>query len=445
MNPEMTVVPVFGVAQTISLPIPKLPKRYRENFDWISCKSNPLFRATEAVNKKVESFRRRNQLGELAVLLRKLGLDLYCDFTPVGKMNQDLAIINWFRTRGRNLDFDYIVYFEYDVFTTQSIEKLYSPYLDRDAGFVNFRVAEPDWTWTDLPAGAQKSVQEWLKKRGAQPTIYSGFFPGHFLSRKVLRALAEQRMPSAFCEMRLPSVVAGLGFSGWRTLTSRWLTARLTPRASWSPRLEPTLVSGFFTLSTATSTSNLRTLRVERLNRSELITHLRRDASVGGYLRTGIFGGGLTGLTLGYLLSQRGVDVEVLEKEKEFGGLMRTLRQDGFTFDWGGSHIIFSKNKEALNFLLDLLGENKLGQKRNTKVLYKGSYVKYPFENGLSDLPKQDNFECLYGFVENLIAKEKGAVPPPCEPQRMVLLLVRQGHSREIPCPVQPQDLEASA
>lgn len=130
-------------------------------------------------------------------------------------------------------------------------------------------------------------------------------------------------------------------------------------------------------------------------------------------MRTGIFGGGLTGLTLGYLLSQRGVDVEVLEKEKELGGLMRTLRQDGFTFDWGGSHIIFSKNKEALNFLLDLLGENKLGQKRNTKVLYKGSYIKYPFENGLSDLPKQDNFECLYGFIENLLAKEKGKVPPP--------------------------------
>ena len=46
MNPEVKVVPVFGVAQTISLPVPKLPKRYRENFDWVSCKSNILFRVT---------------------------------------------------------------------------------------------------------------------------------------------------------------------------------------------------------------------------------------------------------------------------------------------------------------------------------------------------------------------------------------------------------------
>ena len=33
--------------------------------------------------------------------------------------------------------------------------------------------------------------------------------------------------------------------------------------------------------------------------------------------------------------------------------------------------------------------------------------MKYPFENGLADLPKEDNFECLYHFIQNLIKKEK--------------------------------------
>jgi protoporphyrinogen oxidase len=134
---------------------------------------------------------------------------------------------------------------------------------------------------------------------------------------------------------------------------------------------------------------------------------------VGGCLRTGILGGGLTGLTLSYLLSRKGVDTEVLEKEPELGGLMRTIREDGFAFDCGGSHVIFSKNKEALDFILNVLGENKVGQKRNTKILYGGSYVKYPFENGLADLPKQENFECLYSFIENLLAKEKGEAKKP--------------------------------
>jgi protoporphyrinogen oxidase len=92
---------------------------------------------------------------------------------------------------------------------------------------------------------------------------------------------------------------------------------------------------------------------------------------------------------------------------------MRTLQQDGFSFDYGGSHILFSKNGEALDFLLNLLGENKVRIKRNTKVLYNGCYVKYPFENGLGDLPKEENYECLISFIETLIAKKTGKISSP--------------------------------
>ncbi|MGB2726928.1 MAG: FAD-dependent oxidoreductase [Halobacteriota archaeon] len=130
-------------------------------------------------------------------------------------------------------------------------------------------------------------------------------------------------------------------------------------------------------------------------------------------MKIGIFGAGLTGLTLGYLLNKKGVNFEISEKEKECGGLMKSLQEDGFTFDYGGSHIIFSKDKDVLEFMLKLLGDNKIRNKRDTKILYKGHYVKYPFENGLSNLPKQDNFECLYYFIQNLIKKEKGELKPP--------------------------------
>lgn len=129
--------------------------------------------------------------------------------------------------------------------------------------------------------------------------------------------------------------------------------------------------------------------------------------------KTGILGGGLTGLTLAYLLKDRGEQIEVLEKENSCGGLMRTLHEKGFSFDYCGSHIIFSKDQKILDFMLSLLGDNKVKKRRNTKVLYKGCYVKYPFENGLADLPKRDNFECLYGFIENLVSKEKGELEKP--------------------------------
>jgi len=130
-------------------------------------------------------------------------------------------------------------------------------------------------------------------------------------------------------------------------------------------------------------------------------------------MKTAILGGGLTGLTLGYLLNKKRVDFEILEKEHECGGLMGTLQEDGFTFDYGGSHIIFSKDKEVLEFVINLLGDNKIKNRRNTKILYKGHYVKYPFENGLTDLPKEDNFECLYYFIQSLIKKEKGELKRP--------------------------------
>jgi len=130
-------------------------------------------------------------------------------------------------------------------------------------------------------------------------------------------------------------------------------------------------------------------------------------------MRIGILGGGLTGLTLGYFLNQKRIEFEVLEKEKECGGLMRTLQECGFAFDYGGSHIIFSKDREILDFMLNLLGNNVTKNRRNTKILYKDNFVKYPFENGLADISKEDNFECLHCFVQNLIEKEKGKLNKP--------------------------------
>ncbi|MFH1470252.1 MAG: FAD-dependent oxidoreductase [Candidatus Micrarchaeota archaeon] len=123
--------------------------------------------------------------------------------------------------------------------------------------------------------------------------------------------------------------------------------------------------------------------------------------------RTGILGGGLTGLTLGSFL---GKNSEILEAGKEAGGLCRSMVESGFTFDYGGSHVIFSKDKEALQFILNALGKNLVKRRRNTKILFKGRYVKYPFENGLSDLPKKDNLDCLRGFIK---AYEKGGKGKP--------------------------------
>jgi protoporphyrinogen oxidase len=126
-----------------------------------------------------------------------------------------------------------------------------------------------------------------------------------------------------------------------------------------------------------------------------------------------ILGGGLSGLALARLLHERGSDVVVLEAEPVYGGLCRSKHDQGFTFDSGGSHIIFSRDSEVLTFMRQMIERNEQRNNRNTRIFYKDQYVKYPFENGLSDLPEQDRFFCINEFVKTHIAVEKGQLPPP--------------------------------
>ncbi|WP_060930176.1 protoporphyrinogen/coproporphyrinogen oxidase [Lachnoanaerobaculum saburreum] len=119
-------------------------------------------------------------------------------------------------------------------------------------------------------------------------------------------------------------------------------------------------------------------------------------------MRVVILGGGLAGLSTAYYLQKFDwVDsIKVLESEDRIGGLAKSLFYDGYTYDIG-PHIIFSKNKEILNELLDFIevGTNKI--KRSNEIYYKGKLIQYPFENDLSKLPKDDLEYCIRAFDSN--------------------------------------------
>jgi len=112
----------------------------------------------------------------------------------------------------------------------------------------------------------------------------------------------------------------------------------------------------------------------------------------------GILGGGLAGITIAAHLDD---EYEVLEKDSRGGGHCQTVQEQGFTYDAGGPHIIFSRNQPMVDYMVSLLEGNVHQARRNNKIFYKGRYVKYPFENGLFDLEPQDRFECLYHYIKN--------------------------------------------
>ncbi len=126
-----------------------------------------------------------------------------------------------------------------------------------------------------------------------------------------------------------------------------------------------------------------------------------------------VLGAGLAGLSFALEATGLGHEVVVLEKSGEPGGLLKSREVDGYTVDLGGSHILFSKDPEKLDFLLGLVGpENLVKHRRDTRIYYRGMYVKYPFENGVYMLPPEERFEILRGVVEAYVKRRCGEVEP---------------------------------
>ena len=67
-----------------------------------------------------------------------------------------------------------------------------------------------------------------------------------------------------------------------------------------------------------------------------------------------ILGAGITGLSSGWKLSEKGFDVTIIEKESEIGGLAKTINFKNNLVDLG-PHSFFSEDKEIYDSVIDLL------------------------------------------------------------------------------------------
>ena len=110
-----------------------------------------------------------------------------------------------------------------------------------------------------------------------------------------------------------------------------------------------------------------------------------------------ILGGGLAGLSAARRLQEKGTYCQLFEKEDEIGGLCRSKKKNGFTFDRTG-HLLHFRDKKTGNFIRSLLAGNIIEHKRKAWVYTNERYIHYPFQMYLYELPAVIAEECVTNF-----------------------------------------------
>lgn len=130
-------------------------------------------------------------------------------------------------------------------------------------------------------------------------------------------------------------------------------------------------------------------------------------------MKVAVLGGGITGMVMTRSLVEQGHEVRCLEAAPHTGGLCASETVDGFVVDKAGGHIIFSKDKEVLSYVLDAL--EPVGHhtsNRRTFILQDGHHIPFPYENGIGDLPPEMRFEALRDYLEAACRRRNGAPCP---------------------------------
>lgn len=117
-------------------------------------------------------------------------------------------------------------------------------------------------------------------------------------------------------------------------------------------------------------------------------------------VKTLIIGGGLAGLSCARELSKASRSYLLVEKERETGGLCRSVFDKGFTFDYTGHFLHFQKNR-IQDWVLDLVGGKELKLRaRHAAVYSHGTYSEYPYQENNAGLPSNIIRENVLGYME---------------------------------------------
>ncbi|MGA3120090.1 MAG: FAD-dependent oxidoreductase [Polyangiaceae bacterium] len=131
-------------------------------------------------------------------------------------------------------------------------------------------------------------------------------------------------------------------------------------------------------------------------------------------IRTLIVGAGVTGLATAAALSERGDDdYLILEAESTIGGWCKTVKRDGFVWDYSG-HFFHFRHAEIEQWLRDRMpGQDVRVIRRKSFISYRGRRVDFPFQKNIHQLPQDDFIECLHDlyFARSSDVDREGSAP----------------------------------
>jgi protoporphyrinogen oxidase len=117
-----------------------------------------------------------------------------------------------------------------------------------------------------------------------------------------------------------------------------------------------------------------------------------------------ILGGGPAGISAAKALAEARIPSLILEKDRQVGGLCKTVEHRGFRCDIGG-HRFFTKNKEIQKSWEDTLGTEFLVRTRLSRIYYRAKFFYYPLRlgNALLGLGPLESIKILISYLRSHI------------------------------------------
>lgn len=115
-----------------------------------------------------------------------------------------------------------------------------------------------------------------------------------------------------------------------------------------------------------------------------------------------ILGAGPAGLSFANRLKQMGEgSFLVLEKEKEAGGLCRSMDVDGAPLDIGGGHFLDVRRPKVNEFLFGFMPEEEWDRyERDSRIAFEDGYINHPFEANIWQMKPERQQEYLASIAE---------------------------------------------